>query len=123
MCVARRGRRNAGCVRCPGDSIVERWLRQLSQRSVFKRAESENYFSKFTKDRGLGTFAHRREPANIDKQDVIRTNGDTLYSSAVIDLDALPATVTLPGASWRCSGFILEHARLRHGPSGARACK
>ena len=35
-----------------------------------------------------------REPAEIDKQTVIRLNRDTLYSSAVIDLDAGPATVT-----------------------------
>jgi hypothetical protein len=67
----------------------------------FKRAESDNYFSKFTKDGGLGKFAHRREPAAIDRQDVIRMNRDTLYSSAVIDLGASPATVTLPDASGR----------------------
>jgi hypothetical protein len=67
----------------------------------FKRAESDTYFSKFAKDGGLGKFAHRREPASIDKQDVIRMNRDTLYSSAVIDLGASPATVTLPDAAGR----------------------
>jgi hypothetical protein len=67
----------------------------------FKRAESDTYFSKFVKDSGLGKFAHRREPTAIDKQDVIRMNRDTLYSSAVIDLSASPATVTLPAAAGR----------------------
>lgn len=67
----------------------------------FKRAESHNYFSKFVKECGLGTFGHRREPATIDRQDVIRMNRDTLYSSAVVDLDASPATVTIPDAGGR----------------------
>ena len=67
----------------------------------FKRAESDHYFSKFVKDGGLGKFAHAREPVSIDKQDVIRMNRDTLYSSAVVDLDASPATVTMPEASGR----------------------
>jgi hypothetical protein len=67
----------------------------------FKRAESDTYFSKFVKDGGLGKFNHRREPAAIDKQDVIRMNRDTLYSSAVIDLAASPVTVTLPDAAGR----------------------
>lgn len=67
----------------------------------FKRAESHHYFSKFVADGGLGKFGHRREPAAIDKQDVIRMNRDTLYSAAIGDLDASPATVTLPDADGR----------------------
>ncbi len=67
----------------------------------FKRAESDNYFRKFMQNDALGTFVHLREPTNIDKQDVIRMNRDTLYSSAVVDLDASPATVTLPEAAGR----------------------
>jgi hypothetical protein len=39
---------------------------------------------------------HRREPASIDDQVIIRLNRDTLYSSALFDLDAGPATVTMP---------------------------
>src|SRR5262245_24995785 len=50
---------------------------------------------------GVGVFEHRRAPAAIDKQDVIRMNRDTLYSSAVFDLDAAPVTVTLPDAGKR----------------------
>ena len=48
-----------------------------------------------------GKFLHRREPAAIDNQTVIRLNRDTLYSAAVFDLDAGPVTVTLPDAGKR----------------------
>jgi len=67
----------------------------------FPRAESDLYFSNIVKDGGLGKFIHRREPAAIDKQTVIRLNRDTLYSAAVFDLDAGPVTVTLPDAGKR----------------------
>jgi hypothetical protein len=33
--------------------------------------------------------------ANIDRQNVIRQNRDTLYSAAVFDLDAGPVTITM----------------------------
>jgi hypothetical protein len=62
----------------------------------FVRAESDLYFSSVVKDGGLGKFTHRREPAAIAKQTVIRLNRDTLYSAAVFDLDAGPMTITLP---------------------------
>lgn len=53
----------------------------------FKRAESDLYFSRIVKDSGgTGKFLHRREPARIDDQTVIRLNRDTLYSSAMFDL-------------------------------------
>jgi hypothetical protein len=68
----------------------------------FKRAETDNYFSKFVAEAGgLARFQHAREPVPIDKQAVIRMNRDTLYSSAVVDLDAGPATVTLPDSGKR----------------------
>jgi len=67
----------------------------------FKRAESHHYFKSFVGHAGVGVFDHRRQPTPIDKQDVIRMNRDTLYSSAVFDLDAAPVTVTLPEAGKR----------------------
>lgn len=68
----------------------------------FIRAESDLYFSGLIKDSGgIGKLLHRREPANIEKQTVIRLNRDTLYSSAVFDLDAGPVTITLPDAGDR----------------------
>jgi hypothetical protein len=62
----------------------------------FARAESDLYFTGLVKQGGLGKLLHRREPASIDHQTVIRLNRDTLYSSGVFDLDAGPVTITLP---------------------------
>ena len=67
----------------------------------FVRAESDTYFAVLVKDGGLGKFYHRREPASLANQTVIRLNRDTLYSSAVFDLDAGPVTITLPDAGKR----------------------
>lgn len=67
----------------------------------FGRAESDLYFGNVVRDDGFGKFSHRREPAAIDNQTVIRLNRDTLYSAAVFDLDAGPVTVTLPDAGRR----------------------
>ena len=69
----------------------------------FVRAESDLYMGGILKDSGdaLGTFNHRREVASIDHQTVIRLNRDTMYSSALFDLDAGPVTITLPDAGKR----------------------
>lgn len=73
----------------------------------FIRAESDLYFNNMVKDGGLGTFVHRRQPAEVDRQTVIRLNRDTLYSSAVIDLDAGPATITMPDAGKRFMSLMV----------------
>jgi hypothetical protein len=68
----------------------------------FVRAESDTYFAGLLKDSGaMGKFNHRREPARIDNQTVIRLNRDTLYSSALFDLDAGPVTISMPDAGTR----------------------
>lgn len=67
----------------------------------FARAESDLYFSGIVRNGGFGKFDHTREPAPLDKQTVIRLNRDTLYSSAVFDLDAGPVTITIPDAGKR----------------------
>ena len=84
------------------------WAQKPSGDSVpvtvdnFIRAESDLYFGGLLKDSGaIGKFLHRREPARIENQTVIRLNRDTLYSSAVFDLDAGPVTITLPDAGKR----------------------
>jgi len=64
----------------------------------FIRAETDLYFGNMMKESSLGQFAHRREPAAIDSQTIIRLNRDTLYSAAIFDLDAGPVTITLPDA-------------------------
>ena len=67
----------------------------------FARAESDRYFGNVVKEGGFGKFLHRRQPAAIDNQSVIRLNRDTLYSAAVFDLDAGPVTITMPDAGKR----------------------
>jgi len=69
----------------------------------FVRAETDLYFGGLVKDSGgsLGTFNHRREVASVDHQTVIRLNRDTMYSSALVDLDAGPVTITLPDTGKR----------------------
>ena len=63
----------------------------------FNRAETDLYFaSAATEAGGVGKFFHRRDVMPVDKQTVVRANRDTLYSSAVFDLDAGPVTITLP---------------------------
>jgi hypothetical protein len=67
----------------------------------FTRAETDNYFAVNAKEGGIGKLSHRREPAAIDNQTVIRLNRDTLYSFGVFDLAAGPVTITLPDAGKR----------------------
>jgi hypothetical protein len=67
----------------------------------FVRAESDLYVTNLEKEGGLGKLEHRREPASIDHQTVIRLNRDTLYSSGVFDLDAGPVTIKLPDSGKR----------------------
>ncbi|MCP1849660.1 MULTISPECIES: DUF1254 domain-containing protein [unclassified Bradyrhizobium] len=62
----------------------------------FARAESDLYLGNLAKGVGLGKLNHRREPASIDNQTIIRLNRDTLYTSGVFDLDAGPVTITMP---------------------------
>jgi hypothetical protein len=73
----------------------------------FVRAESDRYLGNLVKEGGIGKLFHRRAPAAIDNQTVIRLNRDTLYSSGVFDLDAGPVTITLPDAGKR---FMSMHA-------------
>jgi hypothetical protein len=68
----------------------------------FNRAESDMYFAGIVQTEGaFGKFNHHRELTPIDKQPVIRSNRDTLYSAGVFDLDAGPVTITLPDAGSR----------------------
>lgn len=67
----------------------------------FARAESDLYMGKMVATGSLGKFVHSRDPVPIDAQNVVRMNRDTLYSSAVFDLDAGPVTITLPDAGKR----------------------
>jgi hypothetical protein len=67
----------------------------------FVRAESDLYFGQVVNRGGFGKFYHLRELVSIDRQLVIRSNRDTLYSGAVFDLSAGPVTISLPNAGNR----------------------
>jgi hypothetical protein len=76
-------------------------------RENFIRAETDHYLQNFVGEGALGKFVHNRDLVDLDHQKVIRMNRDTLYSEAVIDLDAGPATVTLPDADARYMGALV----------------
>lgn len=67
----------------------------------FVRAETDRYFAARVQATGIGKFNHFREVVSIAQQPVVRSNRDTLYSTAVFDLAAGPVTVTLPDAGKR----------------------
>jgi hypothetical protein len=54
----------------------------------------------------VGNFHHIRAQTSIDQQTAVRMNRDTLYSSAVFDLDAGPVTITLPDPGGRFMSLI-----------------
>ncbi|MDD2050590.1 DUF1254 domain-containing protein [Pseudomonas putida] len=72
----------------------------------FARAESTRFFSTVVSRGGFGQFTHNRQLVPIEMQPVVRLNRDTLYSSAVFDLDAGPVTVTLPDSGGRYFSMI-----------------
>jgi hypothetical protein len=68
----------------------------------FVRAETDWAFNNLVHQQNcFGKFHHFRGMAPLDKQPVPRVNLDTLYSSAIFDLDATPVTITLPEARKR----------------------
>lgn len=72
----------------------------------FYRAESDIRFARVVEAAGgLGNF-DIREPAPLDKQDVVHGNRDLLYSAGVFDLDAGPVTVTMPDAGQRFMSLV-----------------
>lgn len=62
----------------------------------FVRAVTDQEFTNVVNENGFGRFFHMRELTPIDRQLVVRSNRDTLYSAAVFDLRAGPVTLTLP---------------------------
>lgn len=74
----------------------------------FARAETDRYFTVNAKQAGgLGKFHHARDLVSIDNQTVIRMNRDTLYSFAVLDLAAGPATVAVSDAGKRFMSLMI----------------
>jgi hypothetical protein len=74
----------------------------------FNRAETDLYFASAVEQAGgIGKFLHRRDVMPVDNQVVVRANRDTLYSSAVFDLDAGPVTITLPDPGSRFMSMMV----------------
>src|SRR5712672_331011 len=71
----------------------------------YNRAQTDVYFAGVVKNGGFGKFRHGRELAPPVQQGIVRPNRDTLYSFAIVDFDAGPATVTLPDAGKRFMGM------------------
>lgn len=67
----------------------------------FVRAESDLFMGGIVRNGAFEKWDHTREPSPMDKQTIIRLNRDTLYSALVLDLDAGPATITLPDTGGR----------------------
>jgi hypothetical protein len=75
----------------------------------YNRAQTDVNFTGVVKNGGFGKFRHGRELAPPAQQGIVRPNRDTLYSFAIVDLDAGPVTITLPDArkaSWGCRSSI-----------------
>ena len=71
----------------------------------YNRAQTDVNFAGVVKNGGLGKFRHGRELAPPAQQGIVRPNRDTLYSFAIVDLDAGPVTITLPDARKRFMGM------------------
>jgi hypothetical protein len=71
----------------------------------YNRAQTDVNFDGVVKNGGFGKFRHGRELAPPVQQGIVRPNRDTLYSFAVVDLDAGPVTITLPEAGKRFMGM------------------
>ena len=71
----------------------------------YNRAQTDVNFAGVVRNGGFGKFRHGRDLAPPAQQGIVRPNRDTLYSFAIIDLDAGPVTVTLPDAGKRFMGM------------------
>ncbi len=71
----------------------------------YNRAQTDVNFAGVVKNGGFGKFRHGRELAPPVQQGIVRPNRDTLYSFAVVDLDAGPVTITLPEDGKRFMGM------------------
>jgi hypothetical protein len=71
----------------------------------YNRAQTDINFAGVVKNGGFGKFRHGRELAPPVQQGIVRPNRDTLYSFAIVDLDAGPVTITLPTTGRRFMGM------------------
>lgn len=73
----------------------------------FPEAETTGQMAKVIARGGMGRFAPLRNLVTPDQNVVVRPNRDTLYSTALFDLDAGPVTVHLPDAGKRYMSLMV----------------
>jgi hypothetical protein len=71
----------------------------------YNRAQTDVNFAGVVKNGGFGNSRPGRELAPPAQQGIVRPNRDTLYSFAIVDLDAGSVTITLPDARKRFMGM------------------
>src|SRR5262245_28041416 len=71
----------------------------------YNRAQTDVYFAGVLKNGSFGKFGHGRDLSPPTQQGIVRPSRDTLYSFAIVDLDAGPVTITLPDAGKRYMGM------------------
>ena len=71
----------------------------------YNRAQTDVNFAGVVKNGGFGKFRHGRELAPPAQHGIVRPNRDTLYSFAIVDLDAGAVSITLPDAGKRFMGM------------------
>src|SRR6266404_1987320 len=71
----------------------------------YNRAQTDVNFAGVVKNGGFGDLWHCRALAAPAQQGIVRPNRDTLYSFAIVDLDAGSVTITLPDARKRFMGM------------------
>lgn len=91
----------------------------------FSQAETEKYMAAVVKRGGMGQFAPVRELATPEMNLVVRPNRDTLYSTALFDLDAGPVTIRLPDAGQRYLSMMVINGdhhvqQIEHGEGAYR---
>lgn len=81
----------------------------------FPRAETHMYMQERVEKGCFAKLCHERLPAPVDKQNVIRMNRDTLYSSGVFDVTS-PVTITMPDAGARFVSLMVinEDHHIKH---------
>jgi hypothetical protein len=89
----------------------------------YNRAQTDAFFAGVVRSGGFGKFRHGRELADPVQQGIPRPNRDTLYSFVIVDLDAGPATITLPDAGKRYMGMQIvnedQYTRTTHYKPGS----
>jgi hypothetical protein len=87
-------------------------LKKSITKANYVEAETDNYFSQLQKEQDVNTFKHN--PAvSKDKQEVIRSNRDVMYSLAVVDISE-GATFTVPPRDAFQIIHIMDENHLSH---------